>query len=281
MKNIRQKVFETNSSSTHSISISKNSNGILESLYPDAEGKLLLEGGQFGWEWQRYNDALTKANYCAIFSKNGTPEMVDMLVSVIKEHTGAKEITFGFSSEYDGGNWSYIDHQSDYHEGGAAMDAFSSPDKLKNFIFNSDSWLFTGNDNEDDPPNFYDTPGTQLNFKLELEGSSVVEKFTAYPTSDDIKESLRKISEGHPLCTRPSTSYSYSDRESIFRVQSWPVQNIDGGKTDSWSKFDQGIVVLYKTEAAYNGDGTKYLGEKINAILELKFNIVPINEVAS
>ena len=126
MKNIRHNVFETNSSSTHSICISEYSDGILDTLGVDDDGVLHLEGGQFGWEIEDYY------------------EKRDMLVKVLKDHTGAKEVSFDFSlDDYKHNNWSYIDHQS----AGTSFEAFASEHTLKMFIFNPKSWLHTDNDN--------------------------------------------------------------------------------------------------------------------------------------
>jgi hypothetical protein len=46
--NIRHGVFETNSSSCHSISISEDSGGLLDVIYPNNDGIIELEGGEFG-----------------------------------------------------------------------------------------------------------------------------------------------------------------------------------------------------------------------------------------
>lgn len=151
--NIRKGIFETNSSSCHSITIA-DSVELLESLYVDQNGSITLEGGQFGWQWEKYNDALTKANYAAVFAVE-IKKNTDLLVEVLKEHTGAKEIVFNFSSEYGddrkGKPWAYIDHDSAH----VASDAFVDKESLKNWIFNPKSWLFLGNDNNNAPPNFY------------------------------------------------------------------------------------------------------------------------------
>ena len=52
---IRHGVFETNSSSTHSISINSR-NTLYESITPDENDTVKLTVGQFGWDWNRYND---------------------------------------------------------------------------------------------------------------------------------------------------------------------------------------------------------------------------------
>lgn len=67
MKQVRNGVFETNSSSTHSVSIShKNSNyyneNCLES-YIDYDDKVHVRFGEFGWECESYNTPYEKLQY--------------------------------------------------------------------------------------------------------------------------------------------------------------------------------------------------------------------------
>jgi len=54
---IRQSVFETNSSSAHSISLGKDTGKqfLLDTLYPDQNGTITLTGGEFGWDWFKEN----------------------------------------------------------------------------------------------------------------------------------------------------------------------------------------------------------------------------------
>jgi hypothetical protein len=152
---IRHGVFETNSSSTHSVSISR-SDVLTCNISPDIDGVLRLDGGQFGWEQEEYNDAWTKANYCAVFtSSEGAAKERAMLNKVLMEVTGAKRIKYCFSYNYntsvddegDTIHYAYIDHQSDFHEGGDCLSAFESEQTLKGFIFNCGSTLTTDNDN--------------------------------------------------------------------------------------------------------------------------------------
>lgn len=135
MKNIRTNVFETNSSSSHSISIS-DGDELRDTILPDENGVIHLRGGEFGWEWETYNSAESKANYCAIDCQNDL-NMIKMLVEVIKEHTGARDVLFEF------GKYSYIDHQSQ----GTSYDAFRSKEELRRFLFDRNSYIETGNDN--------------------------------------------------------------------------------------------------------------------------------------
>ena len=48
MKNIRYNVYETNSSSSHSISISANTTGILDTIECNDDGVIFITGKYFG-----------------------------------------------------------------------------------------------------------------------------------------------------------------------------------------------------------------------------------------
>ena len=148
-KLIRNGVFETNSSSCHSISIDiNNKNFTASSLYVDEDGYVTLTGGEFGWEQEEYFDALTKANYCAqdIYRYDWRSDSYsldeykkNMLIDVIKEQTGCTDVLFDIQSLKDG----YIDHESH----GTSYEAFQNKEILRNFIFNRNSYLETNNDN--------------------------------------------------------------------------------------------------------------------------------------
>lgn len=147
MKSIRPLMFESNSSSSHSICI-ENAPKSYKTIGLNEDGNIVLNGGEFGWEVESYNSPLIKANYCAIDQCNEDGPDRDMLVKVIKEHTGAKDVIFNFYTDYSTDlakeNYSYIDHQSL----GTASDAFESEQTLKDFIFGSGSVLYTDNDND-------------------------------------------------------------------------------------------------------------------------------------
>lgn len=156
MGNIKKRcgVFETNSSSSHSITISdENSVELMDIIYPNSvnEDIIILHGGEFGWEWEKYNDALTKANYCAQ-AEIDQP----MLMDVIREQTG-----YSIAILLNDG---YIDHNSSH----VATEAFKSPETLRQFIFNKKSILYLGNDNGVTPHGFYDPIGTVYTYLLKL-----------------------------------------------------------------------------------------------------------------
>ena len=147
--NIRKGTFETNSSSTHSICIA--SGDCKDTLSCDRDGKVLVEGGCFGWEVEDYWDAETKAAYCLTWLRNYGGKQCGkydkMLREVIRKYVqGCKEVELErWSNEWNSPDHKhyYIDHQSS----DVCAEAFENEETLKQFIFNSNSLLHTDNDN--------------------------------------------------------------------------------------------------------------------------------------
>lgn len=143
MKVTRKAVFETNSSSTHSISI--EGGDYTPDKMPLEGGVCKVHTGEFGWEQDQFHDAATKASYCLTYCKvenGGAIEHEQQLVAVLKAETGC-EVKFVSSGNEDYDRWGCIDHQSD----GACARAFANAETLRNFIFNPNSMLVTDNDN--------------------------------------------------------------------------------------------------------------------------------------
>jgi hypothetical protein len=172
---IRKSVFETNSSSTHSIHIDNKTMLMDTSLLPDEDGVITLTGGEFGWEWERYNDALTKANYASIDSSGVSNES---LIQAISEQTGARFVNINHI------DWVYIDHQSQ------GLLREMNLEELKNWIFNPNSWLITGNDNGSEPEDMKNFPevdekGVEHPFEytheIEVENKDIKFKFKGLP----------------------------------------------------------------------------------------------------
>lgn len=147
-KLIRNSVFETNSSSCHSISIGESD--VYDSVTPDENGVIKLEPMEFGWEQERYNDPYTKMVYLWIYINDWCSDVEDEFMEtfqrVVCNHTGASSVIMvPDESKPEWYRNGYIDHQSvesnDYHH------LFYDDKLLKQFLFDSDSWLETDNDN--------------------------------------------------------------------------------------------------------------------------------------
>ncbi len=123
MKVTRNKVFETNSSSTHSLSIAGGE--YKAEAFPIDNGICRVHPGEFGW------DVCTQ-----------------MLINVLKAETGCEvEFVPIPRTEWSFYEWGYIDHQSHFGGSDACGCAFESEGKLRDFIFNHESILMTDNDN--------------------------------------------------------------------------------------------------------------------------------------
>lgn len=150
MKTIRPNTFETNSSSSHSVTISPCGPLVMEGKF--AGECIRLTGGEFGWENETYSHWEDKLRYLVAHAMSGSdasedPEQnprLQMLIEAIKQHTGADSV---FAEGTKNGFWKYgyIDHQSwdvaqEVYDGGI--------NDIINFVFNAGSELRTGNDND-------------------------------------------------------------------------------------------------------------------------------------
>jgi len=152
----RRAVFETNSSSTHSICVSLDTE-INDGLYVNPEGICKIYPGEFGWGYSQHNDAASKASYMLTHVMSSKEqgycldevkqtERLDMLRGVIQSVTGAKEVEFVPNTE-EYWKWGYIDHQSIESNGGAGEPVWQSPEVLRRFIFSRESLLEIDHDN--------------------------------------------------------------------------------------------------------------------------------------
>ena len=178
---IRNSVFETNSSSVHTLAIVKNAS---PKLPPPGSVIEVSCNREFGWENEVYIDAESKLAYIWIaiqyvYVKNETDDerMVSMQARIDKLKSYFAEIGVELKIEYDiiqkvesqytpgyfyvnitnaEGNTAdcHIDHGS---EAKAFVDyVLESSDNLFRFLFDERSYIITGNDNDDyycDAPN--------------------------------------------------------------------------------------------------------------------------------
>ena len=135
MKQIRKDVFETNSSSVHTLQISKD--GLEPSdLKLNKDGNIEVEFGEFGKNYMIYNTQYEKLQYLISFIAYGfyyydleeLYKNYDFITvrNAVCEYTGANDIIVVGEAE------AYIDHQSAYE---CVINLWSS-DAIINFIFN-------------------------------------------------------------------------------------------------------------------------------------------------
>ena len=169
MKQIRRNVFETNSSSTHSICISKA---------PATAGKHLYFGiGEYGWE----NDCVDIADYLytAILEQSDSEDLLEQLKDMLDKHSieyEFEEPKYETSSdgEYQWLAEGYIDHSYDTRD---FINAVLSDDDLLMRCLFGNSCVYTGNDNQDCSPS-----GCNIADKIiwEYDGGKYVEKPNPY-----------------------------------------------------------------------------------------------------
>lgn len=174
MKAIRSNVFETNSSSTHSVSVSsKNSsydNHDCLDAFKDYDNKVHVEFGEFGWEICNYDTPYEKLQ-CLVTMLVETEGDNITCVDALYETDGFKLINDAVADycdcdgiwidediKFDSYNWDgkvhyyishngYIDHQSyeDYSSVQDFLDDYSVG--ITQFLFDSGVVVHTDNDN--------------------------------------------------------------------------------------------------------------------------------------
>ena len=255
MKNIRQNVFETNSSSTHSFSISSNTDGIYQTLDVDDDGSITFVGGDFGWEFRKYNDAKTKCNYAATLYDQTKADPA-IFENVVKEHTGAKKIIYNFGTD---DSYYGIDHQS-VHGNDWMYDSF----KMKNWLFSSESWLYLGNDNEDMHPNFKDL-NTNYKFVFKLgkfevglykkPTNSYLKKIVTQACHEQIfsdEEIPRHISFDEAIESGNNEAYfTYQDKMDRIKENGYFFSYKENGP-DSFMDLSNNNIVLFQRKFDYD-----------------------------
>ena len=142
MIQIRNSVFETNSSSTHSICIQKKP--------VDADySYIVFNIGSYGWSEREVNfgDYLYTAILC--LDPNGHDGYLSRLKSILDAHRIRYEFEWPEWRESNGHRWldnGYIDH---YDMVAPLVEAvLGDEDMLLRGLFGEDSVVYTGNDNE-------------------------------------------------------------------------------------------------------------------------------------
>ncbi len=181
-RQIRTGVFETNSSSTHAICISKDT--VDKTKLPD---HITFSHGDFGWEFDVLKDMYDRAAYLnealryVYDSKEQIQEKKDYIALVLSrygisvEFEDDKYVKNSWSDEpyYDSG---YIDHGGDTVEFVSAV--MNDEDKLLIYLF-GDSFIVTGNDNSDEWHNYMykESEGWSHELKDKFNNYEVYEKW--------------------------------------------------------------------------------------------------------
>lgn len=144
MIQVRKKIFETNSSSTHAICIAKENDYTIPA-------SLNFELGEFGWQERFIYDTWELASYLytGILSYYRDVEVEDFK-NYIYEVLGKRGCECSFETprtDRYGLMYGYIDHAENL---GAFLGAIRKSEKaLLRFLLSPDSFIITGNDNSD------------------------------------------------------------------------------------------------------------------------------------
>jgi len=159
-RNVRNAVFETNSSSSHSVTVT-NDEIVETGLSKDTlrKGVIEVRPHGFGWEWKRYYTPEEKIGYllaqrCADFISS-SPEGEDCadrlkdrfdqareLLEAVEEVSGCRVAVYP-PEDQDYGDSVYVDHESH----GVGYELFGSRKRLAHFVLSKSSYVQTGNDN--------------------------------------------------------------------------------------------------------------------------------------
>lgn len=155
MKKIRKGVFETNSSSTHSICIAKDA----ELTIPKS---LAFTFGEFGWELDTLSSVGEKASYLYTgLIANKRRDDVEKIFSILRDKgikVSAEEPIYKTHTYKDSNgkdesyvtceNGGYVDHSYDMVDFLNAI--CGDENKLMQYLFSDMSFVLTGNDNDDE-----------------------------------------------------------------------------------------------------------------------------------
>lgn len=131
MIKIRRNVFETNSSSMHSLSII-GSDRMRDVNFGE---KVVIQQDEFGWGYEELTTPIEKLSYLYTeYCEDGY--MLDMIKEAVKDYTGAKV-------EYEVIFEGYIDHESR----GMIRDSITGKQSIVDLVFNDKNVIIIDNDN--------------------------------------------------------------------------------------------------------------------------------------
>lgn len=158
MKQIRKNLFETNSSSTHVITIANNNEDDFKNNLPET---IEFNVGEYGWEFERYDDMQSRADYlftaivgCGVDAEPYINKLVETLKSWGVEakypELTKKETSYGCYYNLKGlpGKYFGIDHASELRD--FLEQVVNDETLLMNYLFSPESFIATGNDNDDE-----------------------------------------------------------------------------------------------------------------------------------
>lgn len=148
---VRNNTFETNSSSTHSLSIFyKDGVDLVAMLRRFDESQFDIDVGEFGWEHEEYTDSYQILTYLWTYVSLYAKDYIEKLRELMPR-------TNFIEPTYDSDGWcnnGYIDHGNDWYD---LTEVFESEYSLAQALFSSR--LATSNDNSDYGEDFLEPSG--------------------------------------------------------------------------------------------------------------------------
>lgn len=190
MKTIRHNTYETNSSSTHSITIDTENYKNLQ-----IPKTLTIPLGEFGWEFRKFNDFLSKASYfwtLALYNE----EVNDRMIRLAADNG----LDLQFKQEDD---FYYVDHGSEHYCDWIKKNPELLTDEgLWDFLINESCWIILGNDNSDDPANWRISPKAAAAMPYEVSILPCHPEDTVDYDTCSFKSDVQTIKENEGAITR-------------------------------------------------------------------------------
>jgi hypothetical protein len=131
MIKVRRNVFETNSSSMHSLSVIGSDR---MSTLTSKDGIIVVGEGEFGWGYDTLKTPSEKLSYL-VTEYSGREEMIDLIKEAVKDYTGMTLAVYE--------NEGYIDHESQ----GMITDYITDKQSIIDIVFNDKNVIIIDNDN--------------------------------------------------------------------------------------------------------------------------------------
>lgn len=231
MKTIRFRAFETNSSSTHSITFDSS-----YTAAPPIKGAV-IRCGEFGWEYERFNDFAQKASYFWTLAQDNE-SLNDLLVELAEEY----EFTLvSPSSEV----WHYVDHGGEHYDNFVSEHPqIDSKAGLFEFLTQESFWIMLGNDNSCGPANFRLTPNQVANAKQFVTINNHPEFKYIADNVDNLQHFIRNCASDYIDHRFPYTDYKGTQEKG------WPdVAAIDENDfTVEWRKYENQQHTVVRSE---------------------------------
>lgn len=144
-RTVRKNVFETNSSSVHTLILAHGDTNVMKV-------KLEFEPGEYGWGPETLTSCFERADYLWTFLYNAfekDPEKMETIKGKIQKILGEYGIECVFNAPKDW--WCYIDHYTSWYNDSPEDSIFykmlDDENTLIDYLFNDNTKIYIDNDN--------------------------------------------------------------------------------------------------------------------------------------